>query len=159
MNKTVNLKVYYLIIAGLIISNILLVAILFFAPNPNQRPPHPEHPGEGPKYIIIERLGFSPEQVAKYENQIDDHRAQIREKEDELMEQKEALYEGLKSGTAIEKQDSLFKIINATQMQIEKIHYAHFLDIKKLCNTSQLEKYNELAEDFAHLFSKKRHRR
>lgn len=159
MNKTVNLRVYYLIIAGLIISNILLVAILFFAPHPNQRPLHPEHRGEGPKFIIIERLGFSPEQIDKYEILIEDHRAQIREKEDELMEQKEALYEGLKSGIAIEKQDSFFKIINATQLQIEKIHYAHFLEIKKLCNDSQQERYDELAEDFAHLFSKKRHRR
>jgi hypothetical protein len=32
-------------------------------------------------------------------------------------------------------------------------------DIKKICNASQLEKFNDLAEDFTHLFSKPRHRR
>lgn len=144
-------------IAGLLISNILLISILFFGAE--NRRPKPDHRPEGPKFIIIERLGFNSTQVKDYEILIEDHRAKIGEKEEQIMELKEALYEGLKTGLALEKQDSLLKKINQTQLEIEKIHYAHFLDIKKLCNNSQLEKFDDLAGDFAHLFSKSRHRR
>jgi len=157
MSQDNKIKVLFLMMAGLLISNILLIAIIFFGPE--ARKPVSGHRPEGPKFFIIERLELNPQQIKQYEVLIENHRSQIREKEEVIMEQKEALYEGLKSDLALEKQDALLKNINQTQLEIEIIHYAHFQDIKKICNASQLEKFNDLAEDFTHLFSKPRHRR
>jgi hypothetical protein len=49
--------------------------------------------------------------------------------------------------------DSLILEINKVQMNIENIHYNHFLDIKGLCRPEQQQAFNALTADIAKLFS------
>ena len=117
-----------------------------------RRPPRPfnnEH--EGPKRIIIERLGLDKNQIARYEVLIKNHQEVIGELQNEIKEKKNELYDTLiNSDTS--KVPVLEKEISYLQLEIEKTHYHHFQDIKTLCYPNQIKKFNDLAVDLAKLF-------
>ena len=72
MNKN---KFQLLIIIALVISNLLMLAFIGFS----KKPKKPIY--EGPKNIIIERLGFNDEQIKEFEQTIIKHQAKIAEKD------------------------------------------------------------------------------
>ena len=142
MNKN---KLQLFLIAGLLLSNIMLVVYLLIIP---------KHPNpSSPKEIIIERLNFDKDQTAEYDKLIQQHQQQIRENQRAIMELKNNLYSHLRSNENNAITDSLAKEIGKTQTKIELIHYAHFEDIKKLCREDQMNEYNELINELARLFS------
>jgi protein CpxP len=49
----------------------------------------------------------------------------------------------------------LFLQIASNQTGIERLHYNHFIDIKKLCIPEQLEDYNALTIELAQIFGPK----
>ena len=51
----------------------------------------------------------------------------------------------------------LDSLINHVQKQIEITHYNHFLGIKKICNSNQIDKYKLLTTQLNHLFSRPPH--
>ena len=64
------------------------------------------------------------------------------------------LYQFLKSDSAhsIEIIQLKHKIGEA-YTAIETKHFAHFMDVKNLCNENQLENFDELTEELSRLFS------
>ncbi len=98
MNKT---KFFIGTTVVLLIVNLLLVTFIFL------RKPPKHHP-EGPKYIIIERLGFNENQIKEYESLIDEHRKQIRAADERISSLKSELYLGLK--TQNQNTDSSMKL-------------------------------------------------
>ncbi|WP_317897320.1 hypothetical protein [Aurantibacillus circumpalustris] len=142
-----KLKLISSIAIGLLIGNLLLIAFLFL-----NKPKPPRH--EGPKAIIIERLHFDAKQIEAYEALIKVHRKQISEKEIEILNLKTSLYSSIVEPYKIAQKDYLEKKLAELQIEIEEIHYKHFLDIKKLCHDDQLNNFNELIKDIAGLFSK-----
>ncbi len=153
MNKN---RLLIFLIAGLLISNILLV--LFIMKGKRHGPGHgpgPEGPPQhkpSPREVVIERLHFDETQVAKYETLIQKHRSDVKDTEKALMELKTNLYNNLKNTENKTLSDSLINSIIALQNKLEHIHYAHFEDIKKLCTPEQLNNFNELANDLARIF-------
>jgi protein CpxP len=145
MNKN---KLLIFLIAGLLISNILLIVFMMNGRGPGHGPPH----HEGPRQIIIERLHFDEAQIKQYELLIQDHRKSITNGELQLQNLKNTLYSNLRSPENKTVTDSLINSITAVQNKIEHVHYAHFEDIKKLCKPEQLNDFNELAGDLAKLF-------
>ncbi len=143
MNKS---KLIGFIAIVLLLSNIALIAFIFLAP-----PRRPAH--EGPRDIIIERLHFDQRQTEDYDKLIEDHRKSIRQKEGEMMQLKNRLYGSLTSGDT-NSNDSLETAIGNIQIEIEKIHYAHFMDIGKLCNAGQKDDFDKLITEIAELFSR-----
>lgn len=119
----------------------------------NAHKPRPPHQHEGPKFIIIEALEFTPSQVEQYEELIQQHRAAIRTAEQNLMEFRSALYASLHEQKS--PNDSLLKQIAELNMQIEEIHYNHFTQIQALCTPQQLELFKVFAADLAKLFNTK----
>lgn len=143
MNKV---KVLSLLSVGLVLTNLLLLWFLF---NHGPKPPG----GEGPRNIIIEKLGFDQEQSAAYDKLITRHQAQIDSAQQQLMTLKNSLYASLQSESHQNSRDSLILEISKVQMHIENIHYDHFLDIKRLCKPEQKQAFNALTADIAKLFS------
>ena len=142
-----KLKLITYIAVGLFIGNLLLIAFLLFSK------PQP-HRHEGPKAIIIERLHFDAIQTEAYEKLIKVHRNQINEKESEILTLKNNLYSSITEPYRIAEKEYIEKKLAELQIEIEEIHYNHFLDIKKLCHKDQLTYFNELMKDIAGLFSK-----
>ncbi|MGV3630560.1 MAG: hypothetical protein ACO1O6_05120 [Bacteroidota bacterium] len=108
---------------------------------------------EGPKKIIIEKLHLDEKQVAKYEQLITKHRKAIRKTERQILQLKQKLY-GNPEANAAEK-DSLIASLGQKQMEIERIHCDHFLEIKALCRADQQLYYRKLSKELARLFDHK----
>jgi periplasmic protein CpxP/Spy len=149
MNKT---RLLTIAILALLAINISILAFLFFG-----RPPQPSHRGPaagqgGPSRVIIDKLHFDEKQVARYEVLIEQHQAGVKPLNEEIMKIKSKLYATLADETAT-GQDSLINRLGGLQMQMENVHYDHFLEIKKLCTPEQLAYFNSLSGELAKYFT------
>ena len=111
--------------------------------------------GEGPKKLIIATLHFDEKQQEDYENLIQWHRVKIDSLDTQILQTRNHLYLQLLRPTIDDKvKDSLIWAISESQQQIERTHFTHFQDIKKICKPDQLAYYDDLTADLAKLFSK-----
>ena len=135
---------------GLLLINLCLVLFLFLG-----KPPHAQEgrrPYEqGPKNKIIDMLRFDKDQVEKYENLIKQHRTSVRLLEEGIREVKSKLYLTLNEKGSGAK-DSLVNQLGDLQMQIENVHYNHFLEIKRLCKPNQQAYFTELTGNLVEFF-------
>lgn len=146
MNK---IRLLVILCAALIIANLFLIWTI--------KKPH-GGPHKEPKLIIIEKLNFSPEQIVEYEKLIKVHRDSIDFYDKQIIELKNELYHGL-TANPIPNPQSKISEISAIQSKIEGFHYAHFEEIKKLCNDSQLDAFDDLAKEIARIFAPHKPRR
>lgn len=142
MNKT---RFGYLLIAGLLLSNLILAAFLLW-------PVHRPH--QGPKNKIIEILQLDEAQVKAYEGLIQQHRQQVVDQERQIRQVKQQLYAQLKTTPDSRLVDSLSHEVGRLQETIEHIHFAHFQDIKGICRPDQAAYYDQLTLELAQLFSR-----
>ena len=133
------------------LKNIVIIVLLlgngFLIADFLMKPPPPKH--DGPRDEIISMLHFDQTQIEKYDLLIKQHRKDIRASEKELMRAKNNLYKNLDQPL----NDSLFQCVMDQEAKIEKIHYAHFQDIKSLCTAKQMVYFKELNKKIAALFS------
>ncbi len=148
MNK--NKLILYIAIV-LFITNLLLLGFIIF--NRTNRPNH-----DGPRHLIAERLHFDDTQFQQYNTIIKIHQTKIRQKDSILIEVKAKLYNCILSKDTILK-DTLKKEIAQLQMDIEDIHYNHFIDLQKICKPDQQTAFDALVADLAKLFDNKRQRK
>jgi periplasmic protein CpxP/Spy len=148
MNKT---RFLTLAVVGLIALNIGMIA--FFLSKKMQ-----PHRGDGPRKIIVERLHFDQKQVGEYEKLIQKHRADIRQKEAELVAARQAIYNQLLDED-YSKNDSLTAQVGRLQTAVEQIHFAHFRDIKSLCRPDQIKDFDALVGDLAAYFPRSKGRK
>jgi hypothetical protein len=146
MNKN---RLLIFLIAGLLISNILLVVFMMKGRGSGHHPP-PHH--RSPREVIIERLHFDEAQVQQYETLIQEHRKNLRNEDEALLNIKTTLYSNLKTKENKTVTDSLINAMMAIQNKIEHIHYSHFENIKKLCKPEQLKYFNHLATELSRIF-------
>ena len=142
----VNNRFLVAMIAGLLISNILLVG--FLINKSNNQPVR-----KLPKTLIINRLKLNNHQIDLYQNLIKKHRNAINPTRNKIQKNKKLLYKGLNNNEKIN--DSIFSIIKDLNNKIELINYNHFIDIRNICDDSQLKLFNEVSKDLHRIFSKK----
>ena len=147
-----KIKLLSIGLLGLLAVNLGMLGFLFFSKPSGLSHERPEHGGDGPKRIIIEKLHFSEAQVMDYERLIQEHRSAIRELDANIRQTKNALYATL-SDTSATGKDSLESRLGDLQRTIEKVHYNHFADIKKICTPEQLPYFNALTKELAKLFA------
>ncbi len=116
--------------------------------------PHP-HFG-GPKDIIIEKLHFDDAQIKAYEDLITQHQTKIRETEERIAAARNELYTLLNKEEQQSESAAMIAKISSIQSEIELIHFQHFLDLKAICHTDQLEYFSNLTKDMEKLFNKHR---
>ncbi|MDI9320417.1 MAG: hypothetical protein QM530_08100 [Phycisphaerales bacterium] len=145
MNK---IKVLIISVVLMFLSNLFL---MYWVWNSSHRPPHRS---AGPRNEIIQQLRLDAEQVKKYDVLIQDHRLQIRTKDEEIGLLKKELYSTLNGGN--EKNDSLIQLLADKQKEVEKINLKHFEDIGKLCRPEQQSAYKDLVVSLSDLFGHKR---
>ncbi len=135
------------IIIGLLACNGLL---LFFVLRPQKGPGL-----DGPKNFIVEKLHLDTDQIALYDDLIQEHKQRLRKTENGIRESKNALFQSLNEDVSQEHADSLIQVINGYQAEMEKLHYDHFLALKKLCTPEQLPAFEELTTELGRLFGPK----
>jgi len=132
-------------VVGLLLVNLSLVTFLVI-----RKPMRP--PGPGPKNLIIDRLGFTPDQIAQYEQLIEQHQTSIRQLNDDIRTTKNELYATLATDDQFQK-DFLINRLGTLQQQVETAHYTHFMALKKLCTPSQQDRFRDLTSDLASYFA------
>jgi hypothetical protein len=143
MNKV---KLLSVICIGLLLTNLLLVGIFIFK--------KPGHPGpDNKKNIIIEKLNFNERQVQEYDKIIELHQKEIRASDQTMRELKNQLYTTLLSDSVGGIKDSLIYKISNVQATVEKINYTHFQNIKKICRTEQLPRFESLTKELSMFFA------
>ncbi|GDX49682.1 hypothetical protein LBMAG26_05410 [Bacteroidota bacterium] len=108
--------------------------------------------GAGPRNEIIDRLHFDATQVTQYDSLIVIHRKMVGEKESEIQELRTALFVGVADGISEGRKDSLVNQIGVLQADIQRIHFAHFLDIQRICKPAQQSDFALLTKDLAKMF-------
>ena len=141
-----KVRILTVLVVALALINVGLVAFSFL-----KKPPHP--PRQNPKEVVIEQLHFSAEQAEAYELLIAKHRGQVAAIEQDINATKQKLFLLLPQGGATPEAEALFAEIAAGHVRIEQIHFAHFLDIKKLCTPDQLPDFENLTQELGSLFS------
>jgi len=148
-----KIKLLTIAVIGLFLLNIGMITFMLFG-NPIRpglgRPPLQR---EAPREAIIQMLHFDKEQSDQYKELIDQHQALIRDLDDKIAETKNELYQTL-STENITIKDSLQIVLADLQKQVESVHYAHFMDIKKICRPDQLNDFNKLTKELSRLFSR-----
>jgi len=131
-------------VIALVLLNIGMVSFFLLAKMP------PRH--EGPRKIIIERLHFDAEQIAKYDKLIAQHRTDIRQKESTIGQVNQQFFGQLK-GDDFSRKDSLLAQIGLLQQAVAQIHLDHFKDIKSICKGNQLHDFDTLVGELAKFFT------
>lgn len=109
------------------------------------------HPDK-PRNEIIRRLKFDPQQVEKYDKTILHHREDIRKITADIFETKSKLYTLLIRQSDTGKIRGLIVQLGNQQMELEQIHFNHFLEIKQLCHEDQLSEFERLTKDLIEIF-------
>lgn len=113
------------------------------------RPPH--HKRDALKNQVTNVLRLDESQVKAYEQLIDQHRQNIRQKEADMLAQKRQLYT-LLTGDNLAQKDTLLQRIGQIQQEIERVHFDHFEAVKKLCRPDQMAYFQSIpAEIVRHL--------
>lgn len=139
-------------VIGLFLINIITLSFLLFK-STNDKPFSKKR--IEPKEIIVEKLHFDKEQVLKYEVLIKNHMDSVELLNKQIVDKKNILYTELSKPNNKFLTDSLTNNIAIIQTSIEKLHYNHFLEIKKLCKPEQLNDFTNLTVELAKIFSPK----
>ena len=108
--------------------------------------------GGGPRNEIIDRLHFDKGQVAQYDSLIVKHRKLVGQKEKEIQGLRTSLFMGVSDGIDSNLKDSWVRQIGVLHADIQQIHFAHFLDIQKICKPDQRVDFERLTKDLSKMF-------
>jgi hypothetical protein len=108
--------------------------------------------GGGPRNEIIDRLHFDKGQVAQYDSLIVKHRKLVGQKEKEIQGLRTSLFMGVSDGIDAKLKDSWVRQIGVLHADIQQIHFAHFLDIQKICKPDQRVDFERLTKDLSKMF-------
>lgn len=108
--------------------------------------------GAGPRNEIIDRLHFDAAQVTQYDSLIVTHRKMVGEKESEIQGLRTSLFVGVAEGISKGRKDTLVNQIGVLHADIQQIHFAHFLDIQKICKPEQQGDFALLTKDLSKMF-------
>ena len=130
-------------IVVLILLNIVTLLLLWFG-----RPKYDSQNGIGMperergqvQKLLKEELNFSEKQTEQYIVLRKEHRENTIQLNKEIRKIKREMFDHvlLNDGTALS--DSLLKLTLEKQAQIEKLTFQHFQELKKICNSDQLQK-------------------
>lgn len=138
-------KLLALCVIALILLNLGLLAFMFNRPGRHH---------QRNREIIIERLHLDQNQIQQYDELIVWHQREIRKIEDNMRQTKNKLYLQLPDTPNENTKDSLINAIADDQKKIERTHFKHFADIRKLCRKEQLPAFDALTQELAQLFSR-----
>lgn len=141
-----------LVMVLLVLNLIAVSAFWFFNRGNNHKNGGRDGQGAGPRNEIIDRLHFDATQVTQYDSLIVIHRKMVGEKESEIQELRTALFVGVADGISEGRKDSLVNQIGVLQADIQRIHFAHFLDIQRICKPAQQSDFALLTKDLAKMF-------
>jgi protein CpxP len=140
----------------LLVLNLIAVSAFWFLHGGNKNGGREDRSGQGqgagPRNEIIDRLHFDKGQVAQYDSLIVKHRKLVGQKEKEIQGLRTSLFMGVSDGIDSKLKDSWVRQIGVLHADIQQIHFAHFLDIQKICKPEQRADFECLTKDLSTMF-------
>lgn len=140
----------------LLVLNLIAVSAFWFLHGGNKNGGREDRGGQGqgagPRNEIIDRLHFDKGQVTQYDSLIVKHRKLVGQKEKEIQGLRTSLFMGVSDGIDSKLKDSWVRQIGVLHADIQQIHFAHFLDIQKICKPEQRADFERLTKDLSKMF-------
>jgi hypothetical protein len=146
-----EIKTYKRLTWGLVALNILIVVFfVFLAPPHPPRLPHNEHHPEGPKERIETQLNLSEQQKHLYHDLIKQHIDQVHEQDKKITALRQELYNS--HFHQLQTQSIESNLCQAIS-DMELINIDHLKEIRNICNAEQQKTFDEMAVDWALIFT------
>lgn len=97
-----------------------------------------------PKYLIIDRLGFSKEQIDEYETLISEHRSVVEPARRKIRELKRELYGLLYLPVDDPKVQKIIGEILLRERRIEEATFEHFREVRAICTDEQKKEFDRI---------------
>jgi periplasmic protein CpxP/Spy len=150
-----RIKLLNIAVIGLLLINVGTLTFIFLSNHGSKGMGHhpPRHSEEGPKKVIIERLGFDEAQQNAYDVIIMEHREKRREFNQRNHHLHDNLFALLKTPELnVAVKDSLMTEIARNQKNMDELNFSHFQKIRSLCKEDQVKKFDALVDDLGDLF-------
>jgi protein CpxP len=143
-------KIYIFLIGILLLSNLALVA--FFVWNqPAKKEVHRDRPGSYMQEALKNDVGFSDEQMTKFEAMASQHRQQMRPLFEDISKTKESFYHMLTQPAVSDSQLNLAaEQIGEKQEMIDLKIFMHFQNIREICTPNQQPQFDSLIQHVVH---------
>ncbi len=143
MSTQTKSKLFLLIIAILLLTNIAMLFFLFNKDKSGGKKSNDK--GAAAKEFLQKEIGFSPQQMQQYDTLAKQHREKMKSTFDEMRSTKEELFKDL--GKQAFSDSAIAKTVTLSlekQKLMEQHFYNHMLQVRRLCTTEQLPKFDSL---------------
>jgi len=144
MNQKKTIYILITMVIILVLLNITTIWFMFF--KDRQQCQNSRQGGKGD--YLIEKLEFTPDQIAKFDVLRQDHHQTVMPLNKEIMEQKKQFF-ALITEPKVDslKVDSLSKVITEMHRKVDIVTFYHFKNIREICTPSQQIKFQNLIEE------------
>ena len=98
--------------------------------------------------MLQKELGFDKMQTEQYLKMRQEHRSQAQQLDNEIRQLKKQMFdEVLEDSPQPLLSDSLLRLVQEKQADLEQLTFQHFLDLKKLCKPEQQNKLKLLMRE------------
>ncbi len=136
----------------LLIMNFAALTLLWLGRPEGRRPqtgrPHPVEEKKRTEKMLQKELGFDKMQIEQYLTMRQEHHKQSQLLNNEIRQVKKQMFdEVLEDSPQPQLSDSLLRLIQEKQADLEQVTFQHFLDLKKLCKPEQRDKLKLLMRE------------
>lgn len=145
MSTQTKSKLFLLVIAILLLTNIALLYFLFSKDGNTIKPPGKSNRDSAAKEFLQKEIGFTAAQLQQYDTLAKQHREKMKTTFDEMRNSKEQLFKDI-GRRAFSDSAIADAIIQSSEKQklMEMQFYNHMLEVRKLCSAEQLPKFDSL---------------
>jgi Spy/CpxP family protein refolding chaperone len=137
-------KIFVAIIVMLMIANIVLVSLFLLKKDGGRRDKHEDRKAMITQFLKNE-IGFSTEQLQRYDTLSDNHRDNIKKMFDSLRSSKDKQFKQLAAGNFTDSvMNSVAEQSAVSQKLMELQMFNHLKSIRSICTAAQLPKFDSL---------------
>lgn len=137
-------KIFVAIIVMLMIANIVLVSLFLLKKDGGRRDKHEDRKAMITQFLKNE-IGFSTEQLQRYDTLSDNHRDNIKKMFDSLRSSKDKQFKQLAAGNFTDSvMNSVAEQSAVSQKLMELQMFNHLKNIRSICTADQLPKFDSL---------------
>jgi periplasmic protein CpxP/Spy len=141
-NNSKKSKIFLVIIAILLVSNIVLLSLFLQKPEPvipEKRPDRKVYISE----FLKKEIGFNPQQLTQYDSLSDGHQKIMKQFFDNMRNKKKLQFQQLVAGNFSDTSiNRLAEESAATQKQMEVQMFNHIKSVRQVCLPDQLPKFD-----------------
>jgi len=143
-----NNKVLVLIVAALLLSNLALLYLLLTRKDKrHDKPDQPRSPREYMIQTLRDSVGFTNEQIAKYEELADKHKEEMKPLFEHIQATKDSFFRLLQQPDAPDSVVTAYlEKIGQAQKNIDEKSYRYFRSLQQLCTEEQKPRFDTLIQ-------------